>query len=316
MPHARSRWQPDITPSVKVAYIVISHRSPAQVLRLVSALREGPGVEVVVRHAQDQSRLDRETVEAAGAHLLEDDFEVGWGDIANVRMVLGALEWAMEHVGPDWLFVLSGQDYPLRPLRDFEASLARADHDAFIRSMWQLDTTRLPGPPHDEFFLRYAYRHVSAPGWMPHPPDRLRALVYRRELPPLIGVRRRRLPFDRDFRCFVSADWLTVSSRAAEALVDARSNRSLMSYYARTAIPTESFFATVLGNANGLRVAPDEHRFISFPGPRAPHPDILTVGDLDRLIDSGRHFGRKFDADLDSEVLDRLDEHRAAQSPR
>ena len=46
-----------------VAYVVVSYRNPGQVLRLVSALREGPGSEVVVRHDQRRTRLEREAVE-------------------------------------------------------------------------------------------------------------------------------------------------------------------------------------------------------------------------------------------------------------
>ena len=37
-------------PRVRIAYVVLSHRNPDQVLRLVGALREGPAAEVLVRH--------------------------------------------------------------------------------------------------------------------------------------------------------------------------------------------------------------------------------------------------------------------------
>ena len=44
--------------------------------------------------------------------------------------------------------------------------------------------------------------------------------------------------------------------------------------------------------------------------PGAPHPDTLTGGDLESVLSSGADFARKFDVEVDSEVLDRLDGRR------
>jgi hypothetical protein len=307
---------------MRVVYIVVSHRNPGQVLRLVSALKEGPGAEVLVRHGEPGARLDPRALEELGAHSLDDGIDVQWGELSHFRMLLRALEQALEAHDPEWVVVLSGQDYPIRPLHEVEAFLASAKEDAFLQDAWELDTSRFPGPPEDEFFLRYAYRHFKVPGWLPRPPGRLRPLLYRRDLPQglpsRIGIRRTCLPFDSEYRCFVSADWLTVRRRAARILIDAaREDRRLMSHYRRSVIPAESFFATVLMNAPGLQVARESRRFVSFAGPGVPHPEVLTTGDLNRVLDSGMDFARKFDSDIDSEVLDRLDDHRrGAGSPR
>jgi hypothetical protein len=95
----------------------------------------------------------------------------------------------------------------------------------------------------------------------------------------------------------------------------ARDERALMRHYRRTIVPSESFFATVLMNDPELRVSSDDRRFVSF-APGAAHPDVLTEADLDRLMASGAHFARKFDAEADAAVLDRLDELRLSRRPR
>ncbi len=89
-----------------------------------------------------------------------------------------------------------------------------------------------------------------------------------------------------------------------------------MRYYRRVAIPSESFFATVLLNDSSLRVTPDNRRFVSFPVPGAPHPETLTSADLGRLLQSDCDFARKFDIEADAEVLDALDRRRRSPSPR
>jgi hypothetical protein len=304
---------------VTVAYVVLSYKNPAQVLRLVSALREGPGAEVVVRHDQLRTPLARVEVEDRGGHMLEDAIDVRWGEFSYLRVLLGALAWSLEQLDPDWIVLLSGQDYPLRPLSEIEARLGAAEEDAFLTSPWELSTARRPEPPAEEFFLRYAYRHFSVPSWTPRAPRALRGVVYTREMPlglgRRVGLRRSRLPFGPALRCFVSSDWLTLSARAARVVTAAASReRALMRLYRRSVIPSESFFATVLLNHPELNVAREDRRLISFAGPGVPHPDVLTSADLGRLLDSDMDFARKFDQERDAEVLDALDERRRSLS--
>jgi hypothetical protein len=302
---------------VTVAYVVVSYKNPGQVLRLVSALREGPAAEVVVRHDQRHTSLPRVEIEERGGHMLEDGIDVEGGEFSYLRTLLGALERSLE-LDPDWIVVLSGQDYPLRPLAEIEARLGAAEEDAFLTSPWELSTARRPEPPAEEFFLRYAYRHFRVPSWTPRAPRALRDVVYTREMPlglgRRIGLRRRRLPFGPALRCFVSSDWLTLSARAARVVTAASRERALMRHYRATPMPSESFFATVLLNHPELNVAREDRRMISFAGPGVPHPDVLTSSDLGRLLDSDMDFARKFDQERDAEVLDALDERRRSLS--
>lgn len=288
-------------------------------LRLVSALREGPETEVVVRHDQRLTALSREDVEDRGGYMLEDGIDVRWGEFSYLRVLLGAFEWALERLQPDWIVVLSGQDYPLRPPADIEARLGATPADAFLTAAWELPIAHRPEPPAEEFFLRYAYRHFRVPDWVPAVPTALRSLLYTREMPAglgkRVGLRRARLPFGPARRCFVSSDWLTLSARAAKVVTEtARREHALMRHYRGSLIPSESFFATVLLNHPELEVAPDDSRLISFAGPGVPHPDVFTSADLGRLVDSGMDLARKFDEEVDAEVLDALDEHRRSLS--
>ena len=290
---------------MNVAYVVLSHRNPAQVLRLVRALGEGPAAHVLVRHDPRHSDLPHAAIEAAGAEALEDRIEVDWAQWSYLELILSCLREARRRLDPEWTLILSGQDYPLRSLAAIEADLDRARVDARLGSVREVESRR---PAHgDEFYLRCRYRHYARPRGLADLPRRLRPLVYARDLPPLVGVRRLRrppLPF------YSSADWLTLRRPAVEALLDAAGNRRLMQHFRRVAVPSESFFATVLLADPRLAVDGDHRRFAHFSDSGAAHPDTLTSRDLDRILASGADFARKFDAELDSEVLDRLDERR------
>jgi hypothetical protein len=287
---------------VRVAYLVLSHRNPGQVLRLVRALAEGPAAAVLVRHDQRVSRLGAAEVEAAGGELVDDGIELEWGAWSQLEAILGGLRRAAE-LRPDWALVLSGQDYPLRPMADIEADLAASDADAMLGSVREADDRRPEGD--DEFFLRVAYRHYRRPRRLPHLPRVLRPLVYVRDLPPLVGVRRLRRP---GVRLYFSADWVTLGSRGLAAVLAAREDRRLLRPFRGMPIPSEAFFASVLLNDPGLRVERDHRRFLTFSGPGVPHPETLTTADLEAALGSGADFARKFDSEVDGRVLDLLDE--------
>ena len=79
-----------------------------------------------------------------------------------------------------------------------------------------------------------------------------------------------------------------------------------MRFFERVLIPDELFFQTLIMNSP-LRetVVNDNLRFLDWS--REPAPAVLGVHDLDRMIESGKLFARKFDVTVDADVLDRLD---------
>jgi hypothetical protein len=296
---------------VTVAYLVISHRNPGQILRLVRALKEGSGAEVVVRHDERCLQLDPAALAEVGARRLTDGIEVEWGQASHLEMLLGALARVREDIDPDWLMVISGQDYPLRPLAEIESRLEEASDDAYLGNPWRLDDTD------GEFFRRYGYWHARVPAKTPRPPRRVEGLAYRRDLPasprPMLGIRRPRLPFGPGYPCWVSSDWPILNRRALDVVL--RQDPALMRHYRRCFAASESYFATVLENEPGISVSGDDRRFVRF-APDAPSPDLLTSADLDVLLASGAHFARKFDTAVDAAVLDALDERRRSAEPR
>ena len=296
-----------------VVYIVISHRNPEQVVRLVRVLREGPSSRVLVRHDPRGEKLERERIEAAGGEPLEDRIKMRWGGWSQLKLILACLREAAERHDPDWTLILSGQDYPLRPLADIEAGLDASPADARLGSVRRVETRR-PAAGDDEFFLRCRYRHYARPRVFPSRllPGSIRPLAYARDLPPLVGVRRT-VPAPLTF--FASADWLTLGRAGIRAVLAASRHRRLMRHFRRVAVPSESFFASVLLGDPSLIVEQDDRRFASFAR-GAAHPDTLTSKDYDRLLASGADFARKFDVTSDSRVLDMLDEHRRARNGR
>ena len=159
-----------------VAYVVLSHRNPPQVLRLVHALAEGPGGCVLVRHDPRHSELPASAIATAGGQAIEDAIDVEWARWSHLALILSCLAEARDRLDPEWTLILSGQDYPLRAMADIEADLRSAAVDARIGAVREVESRR---PEHDdEFYLRCRYRHYSRPSALPDLPEQL---VPRRE---------------------------------------------------------------------------------------------------------------------------------------
>jgi Core-2/I-Branching enzyme len=281
-------------------------------VRLVRVLREGPAARVLVRHDPRGERLDADRIEAAGGEPVGDRIKSSWGGWSYLKLIVSCLREAAARHDPDWVLVLSGQDYPLRPLADIEADLDASPADARLGAVRPVETQR-PAAGDDEFFLRCRYRHYARPRVFPSSlPGTIRPLAYARDLPPLVGLRRIE-PAPLAF--FASADWLTLGRAGVRTVLDASKDRRLMRHFRRVAVPSESFFASVLLANPSLIVERDNRRFSSF-GHGAPNPDTLTSDDYERLLTSGADFARKFDATVDPRVLDLLDEHRRSRTGR
>lgn len=316
MQHVRRPLAPDRASLAArvIAFLVVSHRNPDQVLRLVRALREGEETYVLVHHDQRREPLEVAALEEAGGHFASYGLVVDWGSPGYTEMLLRALSELAEQVDPDWVAVLSGQDYPLRPLPDFERHLRESPHRALLGDHWELDLSAPPPPPHQEFYLRYRYRHYAPPRPLATVLGRaLGSNAYLRELPMglgmRLGVKPPRHPFGPGLRCCVSSDWVTLERRAMRAVLDfARTRTSVMSHYRRTIIPSESLFATVLVNDPSISVGPTP-RLLGFKE-GSPHPRTFRAEDVEGLLSSGKHFARKFDQALDPRSLALLDEAR------
>ena len=60
-------------------------------------------------------------------------------------------------------------------------------------------------------------------------------------------------------------------------------------------------------NAPDLHVRDEEIHHVRFSSGDG-HPDVFRLDDVGELASSGRFFARKFDLDVDADVLDALDQ--------
>lgn len=278
-----------------------------------------PESAILIHHDAKSPPPPEAMLQELGAALVTPRVSAAWGDFSLVEAMRYGINYAREHIDFDWFVMLSGQDYPLRPLDVSEEELRRSSYDAFVRASPVDD-----GPYAHRYYLRY-WKFPSFPYTHRLPRLLIRLLQKSRQLlnqkchwiriqpgskgaPSRVGVGLIGHPFSSTFVCHKGSQWVTLSRRAIDYLCRFEVDRpEVLNHYRRTFIPDESYFQTILCNASELRVCDDHRRFILWDDAKLAHPITLSMTHFDSMVHSGKDFGRKFEMAIDSEILDALD---------
>jgi Core-2/I-Branching enzyme len=298
---------------VRTAFIVLAHRDPDQVARLITALQHRDAR--VYLHLD--RRADRRPFDSA---LTQRNTEVQalerrrtrWGGIELVDASLDGLSRAVAD-RCEYFVLLSGQDFPLRRVNDLVAEFEAAPDRSYL-THWTFPVPfwRFGGRDRTDFYTYTVFgrretcfprgEDISFLNWKGRALNellRLRgALKPRRRFPPYLEAR-------------AGWQWWNLSRSAAEHVLRFTGEHpDYRDYHRHTWCPDELFFQSVLVGTRYCEdheVVNDSLRFTNWPTGE-DHPRILRSSDLDAMRASGKPFARKFDSSVDDEVLVRLGE--------
>jgi hypothetical protein len=303
---------------MRVCYFIQNHLAPPSACRLVRTIqRSSPQSFILVGHDEFAGHCPAsELRQAAEVEVFAFREPAKRGYFSLLQPYFDAVDWlAARGIDYDWLVYLSAQDYPARPLRDFEALLETTGHDGFLR-FWDAADPVNPWGRRHQGVIRYHYQYFDAPACSRPVLRLLRAgnrwqpfihvhLTYG----PRVGVRRRRLmPFCETFRCYAGTQWTVLRRACAEYVAGrVRGGDGLIQWMRRTVCPDEAVVQTLLVNSGRFRLSNDDLRYVDLTGSRSGRPRTLTARDLPVVTSGPYYFARKFDAGAGSEVLDLLD---------
>lgn len=114
---------------------------------------------------------------------------------------------------------------------------------------------------------------------------------------------------------YYGSQWWVLSMAAVEYILgDSAKNKQLYDFFEHTHIPDEMFFQSILLNAEEKitkNVLKQSLQYINWGEPRHEHPENIGVENLGEILKTGKFIARKFEAEEDATVLDRLDEIHA-----
>jgi hypothetical protein len=306
---------------VRVCYFIQNHLGPSQLRRLVGTLRRSqPDCFILVGHDGFAGHCTADELRRAldvDVFALREPARRGY--ISVLQAYFDAVEWLAERgTSYDWLVYLSAQDYPVRPLKEFETLLATSGCDGFMRS-WNACDSSDPASPwrgrRHQGARRYLYQYFDAPRWTTPALRILRSLNGLQSLVhfhlvygPRVGLRLGGNPFGRDLVCYAGTLWTTLRRACVEYVVErARSEEKLLQWFRRTICPCEAVVQTLLLNDGRFELRNDDLKYADFTGSRDGRPRTLSVRDLPAITTGAYYFARKFDIQGDARVLDLLD---------
>jgi len=282
---------------MKIAHLIIAHKGPQQLARLLDALAHAD-VHCYVH-------LDQKTAAAPFEFLrhrprvsfTQARNAVTWGGYSQTQTTVDCLrEILVQTPAYEFINVLSAQDYPLRPAAEVQAFLAGRRGESFLATeppdgpWWQANRRRVS---------RYHFTEFSFPG---------RYLV-QQTLNAVLPARE--LPLDGPLHGGPTGSWYTLSREAAAYVVRFLDKNTRLRRFARLTWGSDEFLvpSVLLNSPLAATVTNDNLRYIDWRAGGA-NPKVLTQDDLPALQASGKFWARKFDLSVDAAVLDALDEAR------
>ena len=223
-----------------LGFIILAHHQPDAVRRLVDLLAND-GNRVVIHFDTSASKEDQQTVariaaDKPGQVTVISKVHCVWGEWSLVEAVLlSLLEFRKQPDPPDYIHLMSGADFPIRPIEDLKRFLRGSPNHDFIECCDISQTSWVKGGLGRErlrFFYPFNFRT--------HRKSFDRMVRWQRKLKI-----RRRIPLE--LTPHMGSQWWTLRwSTCAKLLEFITKHPEVPRFFRSTWIPDESFFQTVI----------------------------------------------------------------------
>ncbi len=279
---------------MKIAFIILAHKHPEQTVRLVDSL--GSIADRFLIHIDQRSgtvfdQTQRLLNDAANVLFVEQRSACRWGQFSIVNATLTCLRYIYQQPEKyDYVFLISGQCYPIKPVAEIKQFLETHQGQQFIEAFPILEPNQWTeqGGPYQaarrvfnwHFFVRSRHLHLPLQRTMPN------------GLVPYGG-----------------SQWWAITGDCGQYLLNyLEAHPEVLNYFKYTFIPDELFFQTLVCNSPfKTAVSNFNLTYTDWSNPNPTPPRVLGVEDFAALQTSDCLFARKFDPDRSEKLLALID---------
>ncbi|QED37762.1 beta-1,6-N-acetylglucosaminyltransferase [Antarcticibacterium arcticum] len=310
---------------MNINYIILAHKNPIQVKRLVYRLNEewvSFYIHIDVNFNIDDYKSELDQVNNV-TFLEGEEREKGtWGDIGIVRATINAMKLIKNNNRNGYTVLLSGQDYPLQGNLNILNFLKNNPEFGYINLFslphqgWHMEGLnrinrykinkserrghflQLTSIFEEDFYSLKTFGHLNF----------LRKAGKFKKAKLIFKKRR----FPKYLKPYGGGQWWALPFGMLEyilAFLDQYPN--YLNYHVYTLLPDEIFFHSILGSSKFSDKIQPAITFVNWEREQGPLPVTFTKSDFSELINQSNKklFARKFDIDLDQEILDLIDEN-------
>ena len=276
---------------MKLAHLILTHGSPEQLERLINRISYAD--DWIFIHVDLKTDIDlyKHLFTNSNIRFIKQREKVYWGSFSIVQATINSFKEIIEsNIEFDFLNLLSSQDYPLKPNKKIHEFLEANTGKAFMEFYNVYTEWKEAIPRIEKYFLteyHFKGKHLVE--------DLLNKFFPKKKLPyNLIPVGR--------------SQWFTITNEQVKYIVQyINEHPKLIQFFKLTWGSDELFFQMILFNSPFKdQMVNDNLRLIDWSEKKAS-PKTFTIKDAEEISKSSKLFARKFNMQIDSEILDCLD---------
>lgn len=273
-----------------VAHFILVHAHPEQLTRLINRLNYQDTVFFIhVDLKSDINSFELPLANYPNVYFVKNRVDIQWATYSMVEATVNGFKEIVESgINIEYVNLLSAQDYPIKPLKDFHFFLKQNPGKAFmhcldVASEWTEAISRVQ---------EYHFNHWNFPGKF-KVQNFVNFIMPKRKMPEgLIPVGR--------------SQWFTISLKHVVFLIKRlESSPKIVQFFRYSWAPDELVFQTLLFNSSFKNdIVGNNLRYIDWSEGQK-NPKMLTKEDYSLFMQSEKFFARKFAPN--AEVLDMID---------
>ena len=305
-------------------YLILAHKNPLQLSRMIERLDDGASKFFIHLDAKTPIEPFAACLEGAHIRFIEKRERCVWGDFSIVQATIRLMEAASNEQG---LFILmSGQDYPIQSqgyINDFLQCNKEFDFIEIepLEEKWK---PKMVKDKLEHYHILHSEERGHSNCYAPFAHcsvfQKLRTLTHllkgrlsQKNFRLLCSLPKRVAPFERQY---AGSQFWAFSERTFYAVLNyiREHKAALEGYYKYTSSSDEIYFHSVLMNL----VAKDSTIKLKDPITYVNYfrkNNVFITEDFEKLSSAkGKLFARKFDTDIDIEILNKLDSYQENES--
>lgn len=272
---------------VKHAYCIMAHGKFHQLQRLLDAIDDERND--IYLHIDKKCNDNIDILHTQKSKLIfTRRLDVRWSDISLADAEIVLFKKVLEGGTYDRIHLISGVDLPLKSQDEIHAFFSKHKNEEFIDI--RTDTLFLKRIKYYHFFVRNRRNHPFI--------DFSRRVLL---IPQLLFINRlRKVPLKYAY----GWEWCSLTQKAVQEIVTKYTEyRSLFKY---TTCSDELYKQMILYTNKYFRISSlGPLRYIIFTS-KSPSPQTLQMKDYANIVSSNCLFARKFDEDVDKEIIDKI----------
>ena len=305
-------------------YLILAHKNPLQLSRMIERLDDGASKFFIHLDAKTPIEPFAACLEGAHIRFIEPRERCIWGDFSIVRATIHLMEAASKEQG---VFILmSGQDYPIQSqgyINDFLESNKGFDFIEIepLEEKWK---PKMVKDKLEHYHILHSEERGHSNCYAPFAHcsvfQKLRTLTHllkgrlsMKNFKLLCSLPKRVAPFERQY---AGSQFWAFSERTFYAVLHyiREHKAALEGYYKYTSSPDEIYFHSVLMDLvakDSTIKLKEQITYVNY----FRKNNVFITEDFDKLTSAkGKLFARKFDTEVDTEILDKLDSYQENES--